>query len=213
MQNFKPVESALVSAAALALTRVSRAAASPTDDLLARLRNPDAAVRGAAWQGAASYGAAAVKPLASLMTDDDFELARSARRALWVVVRHAGRPGATRESTAVAKELTALLANPQVPVRREVLWMLSEIGGDDALGAVAALLTEPELREDARCALTRIPGRKATGALKAAFATASEDFKYALADSLRRRGETVKGFPTRKLVPSRPTSVTHVPTG
>jgi hypothetical protein len=73
---------------------------------------------------------------------------------------------------------------------------------------MAALLLDPEVREDARCALMRLPGRKATASLRSAFAAAPEEFKFALAESLRQRGEKVKGYPSQKLVPTRPTAVT-----
>ncbi len=172
-------------------------------DLVARIKSTDDKVRGPAWQGAGPAGAPAVKPLTALMTDPDFEISRSAKRALYKIVRHAGRPGAKKEAQAVEKELIPLLQNSAVPVRREVLWMLSEIGGDDAVAPTAALLTDKEVREDARCALMRLPGRKATAALKSAFGSASEEFKSALAESLRARGEKVSGYPSQKLVPSR----------
>jgi hypothetical protein len=89
--------------------------------------------------------------------------------------------------------------------------MLSEISGDDAVAPIATLLADPEVREDARCALMRLPARKSTAALKSAFATAPEEFKYALAESLRQRGEAVKGYPSQKRVPSRATTVTAPP--
>ena len=122
-------------------------------------------------------------------------------------MRHAGRPGAAREARAVAAELIALLPNIPTVVRREALWMLSEISGDDAVAPMAALLTDKEVREDARCALTRLPGRRATTALKDAFAKAPEEFKFALAESLRQRGERVDGYPSRKLVPTAQTRI------
>jgi HEAT repeat protein len=67
------------------------------DDLIARIQSADDQVRGAAWQGAASAGAAAIQPLARLLTHTNFEVARSAKHALYRVVRQAGRPGARRE--------------------------------------------------------------------------------------------------------------------
>lgn len=183
------------------------------EDLIARLRSPDDAVRGPAWQGAATAGATAVKPLAGLMSESDYETARAARRALWTIVRHAGRPGAAKEAAAVTHELILCLENEPVAVRHEVLWMLSEIGGDEAILPMAVLLSDPVFREDARCALTRLPGRKATAALRTAFTSAPEDFKFALAESLRRRGDSVRGYLTRKLVPSRATTVRLPNTG
>jgi HEAT repeat protein len=181
---------------------------SAVDALLAKIRNPDDKIRGPAWQGAGPLGAPAVVPLAAVMTDPDFEVARCARRAIEVIVRHAGRPGAEAERRAVAGELVKLLSSDALAVRRHALWMLSEIGDDEAVPAIARLLRDADAREDARCALDRIPGPPATEALKNAFAASPEDFKYALAHSLRLRGERVDGYPSRKLVPTKKTSVT-----
>ncbi|MBI5384338.1 MAG: HEAT repeat domain-containing protein [Verrucomicrobia bacterium] len=198
----------LLAGAALGLAAATRAAdAISVDDLIAKIKSTDDKVRGPAWQSAGPAGAPAVKPLAALMTDPNFEIARSAKRALYKIVRHAGRPGAKKEALAVEKELIPLLKSDAVPVRREVLWMLSEIGTDDAIAPMAALLTDAEVREDARCALMRFPSKKATDALKSAFAIAPEDFKFALAESLRKRGQKVDGYPSQKLVPTKQTTV------
>jgi HEAT repeat protein len=199
--HLSPVALAAVATAAAP----SLATAAPAvDDLINRIRSQDENVRGDAWQKAGPAGAPAIKPLAALMTDSDFELARSARRAIWNIVYHGGRPGATKEARAIETELIALLDHKAVAVRREALWMLSELAGDAAVAPMARLLTDPELREDARCALQRIPGGQSLGALKDAMKSAPEEFRYALAESLRARGETVSGYPSRKLVPTRP---------
>lgn len=205
---------ALVAGAATVIASAGHAAeAVSVADLVARIKSTDDKVRGPAWQGAGPAGAPAVKPLAAVMTDADFEVSRSAKRALYKIVRYAGRPGAKKEAKAVATELIPLLKSDAVPVRREVLWMLSEIGDDDAIAPMAALLTDKEVREDARCALMRLPGSKATAALKSAFGSAPEEFKSALAESLRQRGEKVDGYPSQKLVPTRPAAVGQPKTG
>jgi len=194
----------LVAGAATVIASASHATeAVSATDLVARIKSTDDKVRGPAWQSAGPVGAPAVKPLAAVMTDADFEISRSAKRALYKIVRHAGRPGAKKEAKAVETELIPLLKSDAVTIRREVLWMLSEIGENDAIAPMAALLTDKEVREDARCALMRLPGRKATTALKSAFTSAPEEFKYALAESLRARGENVSGYPSQKLVPAR----------
>ena len=205
--NNSKTTAAIAGAAAAITSAVQTSAAVSVDELIVKIKSTDDSVRGPAWQGAGPSGAPAVKPLADLMTDADFEIARSAKRALHVIVRHAGRPGAAKEARAVTEELIPLLSNRPTAVRREVLWLLSEIGGDEAVAPMAALLSDSALREDARCALTRLPGRKALAALKSALASAPEDFRFALADSLRARGETVRGYPSRKLVPTRQTTV------
>jgi len=177
-------------------------------ELLAGVRDSSDKVRTQAWLNAGKAGAAAVKPLAAIMTDSNLEIARAATRALWQLARHAGRPGAAKEKQTVEKELIGLLSdeNP-VASRREVLWILSEIGGANAVRSVAALLKNNELREDAGMALERIPAKSAVAALKAGFEAAPEDFKPNLAQSLRKRGQEVAAYPPQKLVPKKKTDL------
>ena len=191
-----------------ALTAGALAADAALAEFLEKIQSPDDAIRGPAWQNAGPVGAPAVVPLGEVMTHADFEIARAAKRAIERIVRHAGRPGAAPERRAVAAELVKLLAHANSNVRKHALWMLSEIGEDAAVPPMARLLEDPEMREDARCALERIPGRAATAALRKALATAPESFKYALAHSLRVRGEKVEGYPSQKRVPTKPTRVT-----
>jgi HEAT repeat protein len=178
------------------------------DQLIARIKAKDDNVRGAAWQNAGPLGAQAVKPLATLFTDSEMEVARSAKRALWRIVRHAGRPGADQEKRAVAQELIALLNGQPVLVRREALWMLSEIGGSEAVKPIAICLQEADVREDARAALERIPGKESLAALKAGLGSLPEEFRPAIAQSLRVRGVKVLEYPSQKLVPTRPAPAT-----
>jgi HEAT repeat protein len=173
-------------------------------ELLAGIKDASADVRTQAWLNAGPVGAPAVIPLADVMTDDDLEVARAAKRALWKIVRHAGRPRAAKEKRAVEAELIKLLGNNQpVSVRREVIWMLSEIGGRNSIRPIARLTTNMELREDARMALERIPTKRALQALKYRFKNAPEDFKPNMAQSLRKRGVEVDGYPCQKLVPKK----------
>ena len=71
----------------------------------------------------------------------------------------------------------------------------------------APLLNEADLREDARCVLTLLPGEAPVAAMQAALALAPEDFKPSLAQGLRARGVEVPGIPCQKLVPTRETDV------
>ncbi len=180
-------------------------------DLIAGIRDKDPNVRSEARDNAGKVGAAGVKPLARVMQDDDFEIARAAKRALWKIVRYAGRPGADGEKKAVVAEMIPLLGdNRPIPIRREVMWMLSEIAGDEAVAPVAVQLTNSDLREDARMVLERLPGRESLRALRRALRTMPQDFKINIAQSLRARGVTVRGFPCQKLVPTRETDLKPV---
>ncbi len=207
MNNPKKVSLAI--AAAGVLPSVADAARNKgVYNLMSGIRDDDAKVRTEAWQSAGEVGAPAVKPLAIVMADKKLEVARAAKRGLWKIVRHVGRPGAGNTKREVTDRLVELLGDDQpVPVRREVLWMLSEIGGRRSVKPISALLSNRELREDARMVLQRIPGRTAIAALKAALEAAPDDFKLNIAQSLRRRGVKVPGLDCIKLIPTKKTNV------
>ena len=195
-------------AAGVTAHTASAAQAQGVDELIAGIKSSSDKERTEAWQSAGEVGATAVNPLAKVMTDDDLEVSRAAKRALWKIVRHTGRPGANRERRAVETELTGLLGRGKpVAVRREVLWMLSEIGARISIKPIAGLMMNKDLREDARMVLERIPGKRAVTTLKATFEKAPENFKPNIAQSLRKRGEEVAGYPCQKLVPTKKTEV------
>lgn len=181
------------------------------DTLIVRIKDSDAKVRTQAWQSAGKVGAAALAPLAQVVKEGSLEVSRAANRALWQIVRTAGRPGADDERRATVEKLIALLGNDQLPLqlRRDVIWMLSEIVEDAQINpdAAAGLMANPDLREDVRAALIRVPGDNAVAALKAGLAAAPEDFKPALACALRARGVEVPGIPCPKLKPTKQTTI------
>ena len=134
------------------------------DTLIAKLKDKDDKVRAAAWQGAGKVGAAAMKPLAALAQDGALEVSRSAVRAMWAIVRYAGRPGAEAERKATVDALLELFRDGQQPIqlRRDMVWMLSEIiqDGEIDVDGAAQFLADPDLREDVRAALQRVAGDK-----------------------------------------------------
>src|SRR3990172_8173704 len=175
-------------------------------DLIEKIKDSNLEVRTKAWLGAGEVGWPAVPALAEVMADENLEVARAAKRALWKIVRHAGRPGADEERQSVAAHLSRLLADDRpVAVRREALWMLSEIGEKELIKPIAGLLTNKELREDARMVLERIGDKASVAALEAGFKTAPEEFKLNLAQSIRKRGKKVRGYECIKLVPTKQT--------
>jgi len=181
-------------------------------ELIEQIKDSSPDVRTKAWLGAGKIGWRAVAALAEVMTDEDLEVARAAKRALWKIVRHAGRPGADEERRGVAAHLGGLLADDTpVPVRREALWMLSEIGEEELVKPISGLMANKELREDARMVLERIPGKSSVAALRAGFKTSPEDFKGNIAQSLRKRGKKVRGYECVKLVPTKKTAVKALP--
>jgi HEAT repeat protein len=182
-----------------------------SQELIAKIQDKDEMVRAAAVLQAGQAGAAAVRPLAGIMGTAEMEIARSARNALWQIVRHAGRPGAQADAKAAVAELLPLTQDGQpLPVRREALWMLSEIAGDEAVDVISPLLTNVDLREDARMTLQRLPSERSLAALQGALKSVPDHFKPNIAVSLRQRGVEVAGLPSAKLVPTKPTAVKPV---
>lgn len=141
------------------------------ETLIAGIRSDDPAQRTAAWLNAAKVGAAALLPLAQQMETGSAEVCRAAKNALWKITRAAGAPGATTRSESVQGLIPLLQPQRSVAVRREVLWMLSEIADDTAVVPIAALMSDTDLRGDCRMVLQRIPGDASLTALKAAAAT------------------------------------------
>ncbi len=204
------LKKASLAAGAVALTAETAGAAKEkaVDELIVKLKSKDDKARAEALLRAGEIGAPAVKSLAKLIVDKDIEVSRAGKRALWKIVRHAGRPRARDERNAVVTELTSLLGDDQPKsVQREVLWMLSEICGRTSIKPIAALLSDKELREDARMVLERIPGKQSVAALKDGLEAAPKDFKLNIAQSLRQRGVEVSGLPCEKLVPTKKTNV------
>ena len=207
MKNPKKV-SLTIAAAGITPSVADAARKKAVSKLMAGIRDDDANVRTKAWQSAGQVGAMAIKPLAKTMSSGELEVARAAKRGLWKIVRHAGRPEAGGMKRAVIKRLVELLSDEQpLHVRREVLWMLSEIGNRDSVKPIAALLSNRELREDARMVLQRIPNKAALAALRAGYKAAPEDFKLNIAQSLRQRGVKVRKPECIKLIPTKKTNV------
>jgi hypothetical protein len=204
------------------------------DALLERIKSDDPDVRTAAWLGAGVVGAPAIEPLASLAAESEakvkrlqaegkkkelaqpLEVGRAAKRAMWQIVRTVGAPGMDTCKASAEAELIRLLAEGRPDaIRREALWMLSEIGGEktiDAIRDIPNILENKAIREDARCCVERIPGRAAVEALQEGLEAAPADVALALAQSLRARGVNVdkNRYPCQKLVPTRETQVKPV---
>lgn len=179
-------------------------------DFLLRLQKADENERLKVLDECVNYGASIVKPLAETIEKANFEVARMAKRCLWKIVRYSGKPGNDQTRKAVCEELTDILQDKKsmsVNLKREIIWMLSEVGDDNSIPVISEFLKDRDLRDDARCALQRIPSDKALEAIKKAFQDSNDEFKFALADSLRARGFEIKDPPSRKLIPTKQTNV------
>lgn len=156
--------------------------------LLTDIKVGDAAVRGRAVLKAPLAGTPAIVPLGQVLVGADLHAARAAEEALRRIVYHAGRPGAKAERVAASAELCKLL-EPSTPrrARAEALYLLGILGDPGAVRAIVACLGQEDVREDARMALQRVPGREAKRALDVALAGATGDYRLGLVGSLKAR--------------------------
>ncbi|MBM3289305.1 MAG: hypothetical protein FJY92_04065, partial [Candidatus Hydrogenedentes bacterium] len=114
-----------------ASTTSGAGAPSSKKEFLKSIQSGNDDARTAAWQNAGAFGDTVITPLAELAAGKDIETSRAAKHGLWQIVRHCGRPGADDERRVVNGALLKLLSNGlPVQLRRDVLWMLSEIGSD-----------------------------------------------------------------------------------
>lgn len=159
------------------------------DQLIQNLKSADVDVRYAAWRSAGPAGAAAIVPIADLMASTDKGVVRSATEALGRVTHHAARPTASKnERRAVAQALLQVASAPRPRmVRAEALHQLGFVAEERNVPALARLLDDKEVREDARMALERIPGTQSLRALEDALRRAPADFQPNLLQGINNR--------------------------
>lgn len=156
--------------------------------LLANIRHGDMAARQVAVRQAPLVGTPALSPLGEVLGSENPAAARAALEALQRIAHHAARPGAGAEAKAAAAQLVQLIGKEHPrQVRAEALYLLGLVGGAEAVPKIAAQMADPDVREEARMALERIPDRSAERALIGAMRTAPAEFRPALAQSLRHR--------------------------
>lgn len=166
--------------------------AANVSQLINTIKTGNADARYAAWRAAGPAGAAAVAPLAELMASTDKGASRAATEALGRVAHYAARPTASpAERQSVVVELLRVASAPRPrTVRAEALHLLGFVGNGNMVPALARLLNDPEVREDARLALERIPGPQSQRALEDALRRAPADFRPNLQQSLANRRQT-----------------------
>jgi HEAT repeat protein len=182
--------------------------------LVELLKSPDPFARRDAWLAAGPLGAAALRPLADLASEGELEISRAANRGMWQIVRYVGAPGREELRRPVVETLGEMLGDTRLPLqlRRDIVWMLSEIIKDEEIDQASALplLLDADLGEDVRMALQRVAGPNAIGVLKAGFIQAQGEHKTAIACSLRKCGVAIDEPPCPKLVPRKTTTVKPV---
>ena len=157
-------------------------------DILDQLQSPDANTRLNAWKSAGPAGASVVSGLGDLMASPDKSIAKCATGALQTVAHYAARPGAAKEAQAVTTALLKLAdsTRPRM-VRAEALTLVGVVGDAHAVPILTKLLADKDVREEARMALERIPGSASLNALKKAMASAPDEYKGSIQQSIQVR--------------------------
>jgi len=181
----------LIAVTLLLIFSSATASAQDVGALIAQMQSADEGQRMAAIDAIANLGAPAVAPLFGLLEGQNREADVAARLAIQKIVYGASAPRAT-DRAAVAAALAEVAASPgRSGVRRHALEMISFVGPDQVVPTLARLLGDREVREMARWALVRIPGKAAVRALADALPAADGEFKVGLINALGRRGSVV----------------------
>ncbi len=163
------------------------AQADAVSDVLEAIADESPDVRAQAVADAGPLGAAAIGALGQRL-DDDPPTGLIAHKALTRIVHHAARPDADTERVAVAAELAKLVATElSDTARREVIHLLSLVAGENEVPALAALLENKAVAQDACLALERIPGNVSAQALIGAIALSTPALRLQLMPALANR--------------------------
>lgn len=152
------------------------------------LQNSSADVRFAAWRAAGEATPAVIPQVGKLAASETPGIAKAAREALTTMAHAVGKdPGAANRAGVVKGLIELTGAGYALDVRAHALRLLSGIAGDDAIPAIAKLMSSVELREEAIYCLERIPTQAAINAIVASYAGAAAEFKPRILAALGHR--------------------------
>ncbi len=161
--------------------------------LLGQIQHGDTSARVTAVKQSLLVGHKAIVSLGEVMCGEDAAAAKTAWEAVKAISYHTSRPGAGAERADAAKRLGDIAASSKPrSVRAKAIALIGAIGAAESVPMLAKLLLDAELREDARMALERIPGKTSEAALKAAQDGAPDEFKAAIELSFRHRRTRLK---------------------
>jgi HEAT repeat protein len=167
--------------------------------LLLAIQGQDKEARVAAIEKAPLVGTRAIVPLGGICSGPDRGAAKAAGEALRRVVHHTARPGATAERKAATTQLLRMTRKEWPRQQRvEALYLLGLVGGSESIPAIMEQMKDPDVNEEARMALERIPGAAATHALQRASRTATPNLRPAIEQALRHRAARMQEIGIRK---------------
>jgi HEAT repeat protein len=159
-----------------------------SEKFLKEIQSDKADVRFSAWSRTGEMDPEVIPELAKLLTASTPGVRRAADEALKNMVNAVGKDPAAAKRAAVVRPLIAITADGHPAwVRTLALRHLSLVGGEETVPAVAKLLRNAELQEEAVFCLERIPGPAAIHALMAALPEVSDSFKPRVLAALGHR--------------------------
>ena len=191
-------------AAAVLAAATKGRAAEKEDKFLADIESDDADIRYAAWDIAAQMDPEVIPGLSKLLAADNPGVRKAAAEALNHIVHAVGKeidpaglrantgrpddPGKADKRQQVVARLRNLLEGERDNTEKvTALRHLSLIASADDVPAIAKLVHDPKLREEAVFCLERIPGKTSEEALLHALPDAAEDFKPRILAALGHR--------------------------
>lgn len=159
--------------------------------LVEKISSADVAARVEGVEQAATVGPDALGALGAILGGDDPSADRAAQESMQRITFKAARSPATAK--AASRQLVQLIGKDRpYKVRSESLYLLGFAADTAAIKAIAGLLTDPEVRENARMALERVPGKEAEAALMQVAKAVPADYRPAIQQSLRHRRQSPK---------------------
>ena len=202
-------KAAVIGAAVGAATETAKGAG-PQDAFFSGIRSSDEDANHAAWSTADRMEPSVIPALCKLLTAEKPNVRKAAEEALKNIVHSVGKvidprslsanvgrpdsPGTMdRRQQVVMHFLSILESNCPEIEKTTALRHLSLIATTDAIARIAALIDDPQLREEVVFCLERIPGKTSEEALLQALPFAADDFKPRVLAALghRRAGEAV----------------------
>ena len=135
------------------------------DQFLSNIQSPNADTRFAAWIQAGKQAPDVIDPLGKLLESKQPGVVKAASAALEQLAHSVGKTTGTPRRKEVTNQLRALLKQDSKKIRVFALRCLSLIAEEDTIPAIAPLLKNPELFEEAIYCLERTPGQAADQAI------------------------------------------------
>lgn len=161
------------------------ASASQMDQLVGAIAGGDEIARSEARQLLPRYGVEPLPNLLPLLSHENQSVSAAAYNTIEDIVNEAGAPG-REEQRVVARDLLLAEmdgASPQLTRKLMRLLPFALAEGDD-VSAIARLLDDPDMREDARAALLHAGTHESAKALLAKLSKADATFACAVLDAL-----------------------------